>query len=146
MRAVRLAIGVVAVCGLLLITNSAQAKEKPDATVRLSTGSVAAGIGYSWGSGTLHYKGKNYPFSIDGISVGDVGVTKAEATGKVYNLHKLEDFAGNYTAASAGATLGGGGSASTMQNQSGVKMTLLSTTRGLKLKLAVDGVKVALKK
>jgi len=149
MRTLRAAIGVAAVCGLLLATNDAQAKEakeKPDATVRLSAGSVAAGIGYSWGSGTLHYKGKNYPFAIDGVSVGDIGVTKAEATGKVYHLQKLEDFPGNYTAASAGATLGGGGSASTMKNQSGVEMTLYSTTRGLKLKLAAEGVKIDLKK
>jgi len=145
MRALRLATGMAAICGLLFITNGAQAKEKADATVRLSAGSVAAGIGYSWGSGTLHYKGKNYPFSIDGVSVGDVGVTKAEATGHVYNLHKLEDFNGNYTAGSAGATLGGGGSASAMQNQSGVKINLVSTTRGLKLKLAAEGVKIQLK-
>lgn len=147
MRTMRTAFGVAAVCGLLLATNGAQAKdtEKPDATVRLSTGSVAAGIGYSWGSGTLRYKGKNHPFTIDGVSVGDIGITKAEATGKVYNLHALEDFAGNYAAAAAGATLGGGGSAATMQNQSGVKMTVYSTTRGLKLKLAAEGVKIQLK-
>ena len=74
--------------------------------------------------------------------MGDVGVTKAEASGHVYSLHKLEDFNGNYTAASAGATLGGGGSASTMQNQSGVKINLVSTTQGLKLKLAAEGVKI----
>ena len=54
----------------LLTTNGAQAKEKADATVRLSAGSVAAGIGFSWGSGTLHYKGKNYHFTIDGALCG----------------------------------------------------------------------------
>jgi len=147
MKALRLATGMAAVCGFLFIANGAQAKEKEkaDATVRLSAGSVAAGIGFSWGSGTLHYKGKNYPFSIDGLSVGDVGITKAEASGHVYKLHKLEDFNGNYTAAAAGATLGGGAGASTMENQSGVKINLVSTTRGLKLKLAAEGVKIQIK-
>jgi hypothetical protein len=33
----------------------------PDATLRLSGGSFAAGIGFSWGKGTLTYKGKDYP-------------------------------------------------------------------------------------
>jgi len=129
-----------------LISSVVHAKEKPDATIRLSAGSVAVGVGFSWGSGTLHYKGKNYPFSIDGVSIGDVGVTKAEATGSVYHLKHLEDFNGNYTAASAGATVAGGGSASSMQNQSGVKINMVSTTRGLKLKLAAEGVKIQLKK
>ena len=129
----------------MLIIANVQAKEKPDATVRLSAGSVAVGIGYSWGSGVLHYKGKNYPFTVSGVSVGDVGVSKAEASGSVYHLTKLEDFNGNYTAAAAGATVGGGGSAAAMQNQSGVKLNLVSTTRGLKLKLAAEGVKIQLK-
>src|SRR5262249_3261405 len=123
----------------------AKAKQVPDATVRLSAGSVAVGVGFSWGSGVLHYKGKNYPFKIDGVSVGDIGATKAEATGRVYHLTKLEDFNGNYTAAAAGARVGGGGSVATMQNQSGVKLTLTSTTRGVKLKLAVEGVRIELK-
>jgi hypothetical protein len=145
MRVFRVASGVAAICGLLLLHSPAQAKEKADATIRLSSGSVAVGIGFSWGSGTLHYKGKDYPFSVDGVSVGDVGVSKAEAVGNVYHLKKLEDFNGNYTAASAGATVAGGGSASTMENQNGVKINIHSTTRGLKLKLAVDGVKIQLK-
>ena len=146
MRGLRCA-GLAALCGLMLVGSTAGAKQKevPDATVRLSAGSVAVGVGFSWGSGVLHYKGKNYPFKIDGVSVGDIGATKAEATGRVYHLTKLEDFNGNYTAAAAGAAVGGGGSVATMQNQSGVKLTLTSTTRGVKLKLAVEGVKIELK-
>ena len=38
----------------------------------------------------------------------DIGITKATSAGKVYNLKKLEDFNGNYTAASAEGTLAGG--------------------------------------
>ena len=139
---------LVAVLGLALTAQGARAaeKEKPDATVELSTGSVAVGIGFSWGGGELMYKGKKHPFSIDGLSVGDVGVSKATATGNVYHLKNLSDFEGNYTAAAAGATVGGGGAAAAMQNQSGVVINLFSTTRGLKLKLAAEGVKISFKK
>ena len=50
--------------GLLAATlNLAQAASTPDATVSLSADSVAAGIGISWGSGSLTYKGKTYPIS-----------------------------------------------------------------------------------
>ncbi len=120
--------------------------EGPDATVTFSGGSVAAGIGYSWGGGTLHYKGKNYPLTVDGLSVGDVGVKRVNASGSVYHLHKLEDFAGTYTAGSAGATVGGGGGVAAMQNQNGVVIKAKATSQGLALKLGADGVKIDLKK
>jgi hypothetical protein len=145
----KVAFALVVVVGLALAAHGAQAaekKEKPDATVKLTTGSVAVGVGYSWGGGDLMYKGKKYPISIDGVSVGDVGVSKATASGNVYHLKSLSDFEGNYTAGSAGATLGGGGSATAMKNQNGVVIKIYSTTRGLKLKLAAEGVKIAFKK
>jgi hypothetical protein len=146
----RAMVGLIVIVGLALVSNVASAKEKkhtehPDGTISLSTGSVAAGIGFSWGSGTLTYHGKRYPFSIDGLSVGAVGISRATASGTVWHLSNLEDFNGNYTAASAGATVAGGGGVSAMQNQHGVVIRMASTTRGLKLTLAVDGVKIALK-
>lgn len=53
-------------------------EKKPDATLKLSQGQVAVGIGWNWGGGVLTYKGKNYPFKVDGLSVDDIGVTKAD--------------------------------------------------------------------
>ena len=135
------------VAALGLVVRMAQAEEqKPDATLRLSGGSVAAGLGVTWGGGTLTYKGKDYPISVTGISAGDVGITKLEASGKVYNLTKLDDFDGNYTAAAAGATLAGGGSAVAMKNQSGVSVNLVATTQGVKLVLGGGGVEMKIKK
>ena len=135
------------VAALGLVVRMAQAEEqKPDATLRLSGGSVAAGLGVTWGGGTLTYKGKDYPISVTGISVGDVGITKLEASGKVYNLKKLDDFDGNYTAAAAGATLAGGGSAVAMRNQNGVSVNLVATTQGVKIVLGGGGVDMKIKK
>ena len=135
----------VAVLGLAL--SVAQAKPKtPAATIKLSADSIAAGVGISWGSGTLTYKGKSYPVSVSGISVGDAGITKIEASGKVYNLKKLDDFDGNYTAAAAGATVGGGGTVSAMRNQNGVSVQLVATTRGVKFVLGAAGVDMKIKK
>ena len=91
-------LGVVLVAAFSLVLTAqargaGEGKEKPDGTIKLSTGSVAAGVGFSWGSGVLTYQGKKYPISIDGLSVGDVGISKASATGKVYHLNQLSDFA-----------------------------------------------------
>jgi len=121
----------------------AQAK-KPDATLKLSEGQVAVGIGWSWGKGVLTFKGKHHPFKVEGLSVVDVGVTKANAVGKVYHLKKLSDFNGTYTSAAAEGTIGGGAGVSTMKNQNGVVIDLQSTTQGVNVKLAGEGVKFTL--
>ena len=140
-------IGLVAMGSMLLFANGAFAKSaKPDATVKLSGKSVAAGVGFTWGKGTLTYKGKQYPFSVDGLSVVDVGVSSIDATGSVYHLKNVDDFSGQYTAASTGAAVAGGGGVASMKNANGVVMNLHATTRGLKLKAGVDGVKVTLEK
>ena len=142
----RMMVGLVAVGSLCLTVALAAAGEAPDATIEFKGGSVAAGVGFSWGSGTLTYKGKQYPVSAVGFDVGDVGITNITASAKVYTLQKLEDFDGNYTGVIAGAAAAGGGSAVTMQNQNGVKVDLVCTTQGVKLALAVGGVKMQIKK
>lgn len=130
----------------LCLSGMAVAQDKePDAYLELSEGSVAVGIGYSWGSGTLTYQGKKYPVEVKGLSVIDVGVTKVEAFGKVYGLKQLEDFNGNYTSATAEGTLGGGAGATKMKNQKGVVIDLFTKTKGLNLKLAPSGISLKLK-
>jgi hypothetical protein len=130
----------------LCLSGMAMAQDKePDAYLELTEGSVALGIGYSWGSGTLQYKGQKYPVEVKGLSIVDVGITKATAFGKVYGLKKLEDFNGNYTAATAEGTLGGGAGATKMKNQSGVVIDLFTTTKGVNLKLAPSGISLKLK-
>jgi len=137
-------LGMVLFAGVGFLPASALAKSHPDATVKITGKSVGAGVGVSWGKGTLTYHGKQHAFSIDGLSVGDVGVSSITATGSVYHLKNLEDFNGNFTAASTGAAVAGGGGVATMKNQNGVSMNLKATTKGLSLKIGADGLKVKL--
>jgi hypothetical protein len=138
-------IAMIAALGLGLTIARAAEEKTPDATIKLHAGSVAAGIGISWGSGTLTYKGKDYPIDVRGLSVGDVGATSIEASGSVYNLKKIDDFSGNYTAAGTGLTVAGGAGVATMKNQNGVQVNLVSTTQGLKFALGAGGVDMKLK-
>jgi hypothetical protein len=138
----------VAVATILVFVGAhgfAAEKQKPDATISFKTGSVAVGVGFSWGSGTLSYKGKQYELKVEGMSVGNVGITKATATGKVYHLTKLEDINGNYVGVGAGATLGGGAGAVTMKNQNGVVIEVVGTTKGMNIALGTGGVDISLK-
>ena len=119
---------------------------QPDASLTLKGGSVAAGIGFTWGHGDLEYKQGSHRFTIKGVSIVDVGATDFTASGHVYNLKNLEDFSGNYVAAGAGITIAGGGSALYLKNEHGVVVKLIATDVGLKFTLSADGVHVALKK
>jgi hypothetical protein len=117
---------------------------EPDATLDLIGGSIAVGVGYVWGNGDLVYKGKKRRFKVRGVSVVDVGAAHLAASGVVYNLRQLEDFAGAYSAVTAGATVGGGGSAALLQNEHGVVIRLLSKSAGLRFNLAANGIHVQL--
>ncbi len=127
-----------------LWATTARAAEHADATLEFNGGSAAAGIGVSWGAGVLKYKGKSYAFKVSGLSVGDVGVSKASASGEVFDLKKLEDFNGNYTAVGTGLTVAGGGAVAAMKNQNGAIIHVKSTTRGAKVTLGGGGVDIQL--
>ena len=106
----------------------------PNATLRMNIGGFALGIGGSSGSGTLTFRGKNYPFRVSGMSIGRVGMTSSSAVGDVFNLRHLQDFNGNYTVGGAGTrgvTLGAGRTGTIMSNQAGVIIRISSTQRGL---------------
>jgi hypothetical protein len=136
-------VAVGGMVGLLAGSALAQAaKKQPDATVKLSEGSVAAGIGWSWGKGVLTYKGKTYPFKVEGLSVLEVGITKAQATGNVFNLKKVEDFDGLYGAGGVEGTAVKGAGSTVLKNEKGVVIELKSATKGASLKLALEGLKL----
>jgi len=115
-----------------------------EGTVTFTGGAVAIGVGFQWGSGTLTYRGRQYPFKLDGLSVVDVGASRITGTGTVRNLRSVADFSGNYVSVSAGATVAGGGSAATLRNQNGVVIDGVTTAQGVRLTLAPGGVNITL--
>ena len=140
----RIVMGLVTVGALGLALSVARA-DRADGKLELHGSSVGAGIGVSWGSGTLSFDGKEYPVQVEGLSVGDVGATRVEAAGVVHNLDQLSDFDGNYTAVRADLTAGGGGGVIAMRNQNGVQVELFTTTQGAKVALGPSGVNMKVK-
>ena len=122
-----------------------QAKE-PDAVLKLSEGSFGLGIGWSWAKGDLVYKGTTYKIKIEGLSIVDVGITKATAVGKVTNLKNLDDISGHYIAGDIGATAVKGVAVTKLKNDKGVVIELKSETKGADFKLATEGLKLKLEK
>ena len=132
-------LGLVTAVIFSLGLNGAHADE-PDATLRLRVNSFALGFGFSWGSGTLTYEGKDYPVEIQGFSLANVGGSRTDTVARVYNLNNLEDFNGNYAGVDGGLTLGGGASAAAVRNENGVNVVFVSTTRGLEFAFGFTSV------
>jgi len=139
----RIAILSLFVAVMIGFTQAATHESKSDATLRLSGGSFALGIGFRWASGTLTYKGKHYPVKVNGLSVGKVGITGVSAYGEVFNLKHLQDFNGHYDVGGAGTrgvTIAKGKAGTLMSNQAGVIVRLSTTQKGVNVNATGGGV------
>lgn len=132
---------------IMALASAAVAAEKatPSGKVTIESRSIAAGIGVTWGDGKLNFKGKDYPFSIEGLSLVDWGISKASATGEVYNLSDPSKFGGNFVAAEAGLTLAGGMGGMVLRNQNDVVLHVRSVSRGARLQLGTSGLIIKMK-
>ncbi len=115
-----------------------------DATLTLKGGVVSAGIGYEWGHGIMTYLGKEYPFCIRGLAVGEVGAADIDAQGVIFHMSSLDEFAGKYSAVSMGAALIKGESSAMLRNRHGVTIQLDSRVTGLRFNISASGVKITL--
>jgi hypothetical protein len=119
----------------------------PDATIDFEAEQFRLIFGGSGGKGTLHFKGKDYQFTMKGASVGGVGVSKVEGTGVVHKLTKVEDFAGHYVGLGIGAAVTSAGKgASSFQNNKGVVVSVKSKAEGLALNMGINAIDVTLSK
>ena len=132
---------------VMVLASSAVAAEKatPSGKLTMESKSIAIGVGVTWGDGKLSFKGKDYSFSIDGLTLVDFGISKASATGDVYNLTDSAKLAGTYVAAEAGITLAGGVGGMVLRNQDGVIIHIRSVSKGAKLQLGTSGLTIKMK-
>jgi hypothetical protein len=98
--------------------------------------------GLGGGNGTLYFQGQTYPFRFAGTVVGPGGgVEKISASGPVYKLASVSDFAGRYTQSSGKAGLNSSGSSDLwLENSAGVIMHLEGTSKGAMLTLGKEEI------
>ena len=93
-----LAVGLLVLCAILSVGAHAQSSPppKPSGSVNIHQVQVAFIGSGAVGGGTLHFRGRSYPFKLGGLGIGGIGVSTLDATGTVYNLRRLPDFEGVY--------------------------------------------------
>ncbi|MBW7973908.1 hypothetical protein [Bradyrhizobium sp. BR 10289] len=120
---------------------------------RAETGSVAVVftkggfiVGVGGGEGVLHLRGKNYPFTVSGMSVGlTVGASTTKFVGRALNLRGPASIEGSYAVGGAGGAVAAGAGAVQLQNANGVILQLSGPKVGAEVSAAVGGVTIRLK-
>ena len=118
-----------------------------------ATGAVAINIaqagfifGISGGSGTLTFRGRQYPLSIGGISAGaTIGASGADLVGTASHLQQASDIEGIYSAVNAGIAVAGGRQSIQLSNARGVILRLRGRQVGFMFSFDLSGMNISLR-
>jgi hypothetical protein len=141
-RAMKLCSAIIVAA--IMLTGAVSQSYADTGSVRLKITKVGFIVGVGGGSGTLHFKGKNYRLSIGGVSAGTIGAAGADLVGTASNLRTAADIAGTYSAVSAGVAVAGGAKAATLQNANGVVLQLQGRQVGFEASLSLSGLTISL--
>ena len=113
-------------------------------TVVFTKGGFIIGVG--GGEGVLVFRGRRYPFTVSGMSVGfTIGASTTKFVGRALNLRNPADLAGSYAVAGAGGALAAGAGGVQLQNANGVILQLSGPRIGVEASAAVGGVTIAMR-
>lgn len=118
----------------------------PSGKISIESNSIALAVGVNWGEGLLVFKRKGHLFSVEGLTLVDIGIAKARVVGEVYNLTDLSQFEGTYLASEAGFALVGGMGGISMRNRNDVVLHLRAVSEEALLQLGRGGMTVKLTK
>jgi lipid-binding SYLF domain-containing protein len=108
---------------------------------------VKAGFvaGAGGGNGVLTFRHRNYPFTVQGLSLGlTVGASINKLVGRADYINELSDFSGSYSVVGAGAALAGGVGGVQLRNGKGVTISLQGPKGGLEVSANIGTVVIIL--
>ena len=141
-RSVRLA----AIVLFGLVVSATPSLAQAPGYVRVTFVKAGLMLGAGGGNGVLTYRGRDYPFSVSGLSLGvAAGGSVSRLKGWASGIRQVSDFAGTYSAVGAGGALVGGAGGIQLGNEKGVRITLQGTRAGLEFAANLSGIRIALK-
>jgi hypothetical protein len=124
----------------------AQTSPKPTGRVSIDQTQLAFIGSAAVGGGTLSFRGRSYPFTINGLGIGGIGASKIKASGEVYQLTRVSDLQGVYGQVRLGWALANRGDGRLwLQNDKGVVLRLRTRREGLMLAAGADAVRIQLR-
>ena len=114
-------------------------------TVRVTMAKAGLIAGAGGGRGTLTFRHRNYPFTVEGLSLGaTVGASVTKYVGRADYINELSDFSGSYSVVGGGAAVVGGVAVVQLKNDKGVIITLRGAKAGLEVSANITRVIITL--
>ena len=114
-------------------------------TVRVTVAKAGFVVGAGGGRGTLTFRHRLYPFTVQGLSLGlTAGASISKLVGRADYINELGDFAGTYSAVGVGGALAGGVGGVQLRNNKGVIITLQGPKGGLEVSANITKVVITL--
>ena len=114
-------------------------------TVRVTVAKAGFIVGAGGGKGVLTFRHRNYPFTVQGLSLGlTAGASINKLVGRAEYINELDDFAGTYSVVGGGGALVGGVGGVQLRNAKGVIITLRGPKGGLELSANITKVVITL--
>ena len=132
-----LAVGVALVASIAALTglSTPSRAETGEVAVVFTKGGFIVGVG--GGEGVLLLRGKKYPFTVSGMSVGlTVGASTTKFVGRALNLKGPASIEGSYAVGGAGGAVAAGAGAVQLQNANGVILQLSGPRVGAEVSAA----------
>jgi hypothetical protein len=135
----------IAAMALALAVGVAAPSHAITGTVRVTVAKAGFVVGAGGGRGTLTFRHRNYPFTVQGLSLGlTAGASINKLVGRADYINELNDFAGTYSVVGAGGALIGGVGGAQLKNDKGVVITLQGPKGGLEVSANVTKVVITL--
>ena len=114
-------------------------------TVRVTVAKAGFILGAGGGRGTLTFRHRNYPFTVQGFSLGlTAGASINKLVGRADYINELSDFSGTYSAVGVGGALVGGVGGVQLRNAKGVTIILQGPKGGLEVSANITKVVITL--
>ena len=114
-------------------------------TVRVTVAKAGFIVGAGGGQGVLTFRHRNYPFTVQGLSIGfTAGASINKFVGRAQYINELSDFNGTYSVVGAGGALAGGFGGLQLRNEKGVTISLQGLRAGLEASANISRVVITL--
>jgi hypothetical protein len=135
---------VIALFAVILPVTSSFAQAPGYVRVKFVKAGLVVGAG--GGSGVLRYRGRDYPFTVFGLSLGvTAGASVSQLEGRASGIRQVSDFAGTYSSVGAGGALVGGIGGVRLGNEKGVVISLKGPRAGMEFAANNGKISISLK-
>jgi hypothetical protein len=135
----------IAVVAFAVAVGTAAPSHAITGTVRVTVAKAGFIVGAGGGNGVLTFRHRNYPFTVQGLSLGlTAGASINKLVGRASYINEPSDFAGTYTAVGAGGAFAGGAGGVQLRNAKGVTITLQGLKGGVEVSANITKVVIIL--